>query len=122
MMGACSFIVTSAVGENCCNMDQPEVRQFPPGRHEDILEYVLTELELDILDTPFRLPRHDGSYASIAALVDQELKLQSELIREELCCKVHRSAEFPRQDTDTPEKHLKFPVPYRQQDGVLRRD
>lgn len=87
------------------------VQPFPPGRrHEDLLEFFLSETSLHTLDTPFELPPNDGSFSSISTFVDQELKLQSEIVREELSRKVHRVARLP--DTERREKHLSFSLPH----------
>ena len=96
------------------NEDQPAGvprRPFPPGRHEDFLEFVLSEFRLDSLDVPFQLPENDGSFESISAYVDQELKVQSEIMREELCRRVHGVTRPLNTERSPPEKHLSFPMP-----------
>lgn len=93
-----------------------ERQPFPAGLRssKELADTVLNNLSLnnDSLATPFALPPFSPTFANVAAFADLELKLQFELLREELYHKVCRVGNVPKPaDEETnqkAEKHLQF--------------
>ena len=83
---------------------------------DELVQVVWSELELENLGRPFSLPLapDDSGYASFGAFVEIEMKLQAEIMREDLNKKVERNSFPPKEATEDgrkAEKHLRFPLP-----------
>ena len=100
-------------------MEEPRTQPFPATisakvetlDEEEDCDVIWSELELKKLGRPFSLPSvGDGSFQSIKKFVETEIKLQVEIMRDDIHKKVSRVGNLPKEATD---QHLRFRLPSR---------
>lgn len=97
--------------------EQHHTRLFPSslesGLHgmmndDDDHELLWSNLRLDDLEVAYKLPAFPSSFPTVSSFILSELKVQAEIIRDDLNNKVCQLPNKPKPD----DKHLTFPLPH----------